>query len=247
MTILQYLQHPDLLKASSVITSSGNDVRGVYLILESSLFYPQGGGQPADQGKICVGKDVYNVFDVRNVDGEVRHYIDKDYFNRTQNRSVEIHVDEYRRDINTRYHSAGHLIAAIAENLSSEIVAMKGHQFPGEAYVEFSGVLADAENFMMQMKKVLNDKLNSNSPVVIKNLDAEQAEIIEKGLLYKVPKNENLRVCCIEGFTPTPCGGTHVKNLREIGPINIIKCKSKKGKTKIFYNLSKDKQTNTIN
>ena len=47
-----------------------------------------------------------------------------------------------------------------------------------------------------------------------------------------------MRVCHIKGQAPVPCGGTHVNNLGEIGPVDIIKCKSKKGKTKICYKLA---------
>ena len=47
----------------------------MYLVLNQSLFYPQGAGQRADQGKIITANACYEVFDVRNVDGEIRHYI----------------------------------------------------------------------------------------------------------------------------------------------------------------------------
>ncbi len=75
MTELMYIEHPDLFELSAQVTQHGSDAKGVYLVFNQSLFYPQGGGQPADQGKIITANTCYEVFDVRNVDGEVRHYL----------------------------------------------------------------------------------------------------------------------------------------------------------------------------
>ena len=237
MTELMYLQRPSLFETSAEITSTGSDDRGKYFILDHSLFYPQGGGQPADQGKIFTEKDVYGVVDVRKVDGEIRHYIDPDCPSDIHTGTVKMNIDKQRRDINTRYHSAGHLIAAIAEGLSPEIIAVKGHHFPGEAYVEFKGILPDAEVFANQLQTAINSKLSSQTAVIIEEFGAEKSAMLAESLPYEIPKSDSLRVCRIEGFTPAPCGGTHVKDLKEIGSIIIGRCRSKKGKTKVNYDV----------
>lgn len=237
MTNHMYLQHPKLFETSAIITSIDSDNKGWYLTLDRSLFYPQGGGQPADKGKILVDYNTHNIYDVRNIDGEIRHYIDLKYPIDIKNKSVEIFVDRQCRELNTRYHTAGHLIASIGEKLSSNIVAIKGHQFPSEAYVEFNGILSDTIAFMNQLKTEINNKLNCDVLVETKALNTKQIKVLAKNLPEPLQKNKILRVCHIEGFSPVPCGGTHVNNLKEIGSITILKCKSKKNKTNIFYEV----------
>lgn len=80
----------------------------MYLILNQSLFYPQGGGQPADQGKIITANACYEVFDVRNVDGEIRHYIIDNSAPTHSVEDVTIKIDKERRVLNSKYHTAGH-------------------------------------------------------------------------------------------------------------------------------------------
>ena len=54
MTQLMYLQDPSLFEVSATIQGAGVDKKGVYFTVNRSLFYPQGGGQPADKGKVLI-------------------------------------------------------------------------------------------------------------------------------------------------------------------------------------------------
>ena len=61
MTELMYTKHPDLFETKAQIIDHGNDSKGTYLVLNRSIFYPQGGGQPADQGEIIANHIVHKV------------------------------------------------------------------------------------------------------------------------------------------------------------------------------------------
>lgn len=242
MTELIYLDSPDQTKASVKIISKEQDDKGIYLIFDRSIFYPQGGGQPSDCGEIIFDKSniKYQICDVKNLNNEIRHYLNKDSLDDIKidiNTSATIKIDENRRLLNTQYHTAGHLIAAIAEKIDNKLTAIKGHQFPGEAYVELDGIIDDIENFQQNLESAVLTEINANKTVSTKNLNTEQVKIISEKLPYKLPKNKKLRVCHIEGLPAVPCGGTHVKSLKEIKNISIKKCRSKKGKSKIFYEI----------
>src|SRR3954471_19737900 len=74
-TVPLYMQDATLLEADSEVTSQGSDERGTWLILDRTVFHPQGGGQPADKGQLTVASED---FDVTHVawDGEsIRHYL----------------------------------------------------------------------------------------------------------------------------------------------------------------------------
>ena len=237
MTKLMYIEYPNLFEESAKILNYGHDSKSMYLVLDQTIFYPQGGGQPADQGEI-VSKDViYKVFDVRNVDNEVRHYIINNIEPTHLGGIVKMRVDEDRRWLNSRYHTSGHLIAAVVEKMLPELMAVKGHQFPNEAYVEFNGIADEMDVFLTKLSACLQDMVRSDVSVNTEILNPMDAvKVIEK-LPYEVPTDKPLRVCSIEGFPSVPCGGTHVEKLKDIFSLSIKKGKLKKGRTKVYYEV----------
>lgn len=237
MTKLMYIEYPDLFESTAQLTDCGCDSKGVYLVLSQSLFYPQGGGQPADQGEILATNVAYKVRDVRKVDNEVRHYIIDDSQTIHAGKSVRMVVDKDRRVLNSKYHTAGHLIAAVTEKISSELTAIKGHQFPGEAYVEFNGILRNPDAFLQELTATVENTITGHATVEIEELSPVDIATIAEALPYDLPKDKTFRVCHIKGFSPVPCGGTHVRTLKDIASLEIKKCKSKKGKTKIGYEV----------
>lgn len=238
MTHLMYTQTPTLFDLSATVQGNGHDTKGAYLIFDRSIFYPQGGGQPADQGTIILDNNTYFVCDVRQTEDEVRHYLVETPPLSTHNKAVTLRIDPKRRNLNTRYHTAGHLVAAVANALSSDITAVKGHQFPDEAYVSFEGTLLDVKAFLVSLEAKTQEHLAKETPVATRYLEEAEVDAFIKKLPYKLPTPKQLRVCDIKGISCDPCGGTHVQNLQNIGPITITHCKSKKGKTKIGYRLT---------
>lgn len=232
-----YNKYPNKFDAIAGIISYGQDEKGLYVLLSESLFYPQGGGQPSDQGEIIAKNIRHQVLGVRNIDGQIRHYITGVSNAIGAGDEVRLIVDEARRKINSKYHTAGHLLAAVTEKTFPELSAIKGHQFPGEAYVEFEGGVDDLDGFLNAVSKNLKNSIVGNSIVSTEEVCVEDLSRVMENLPKDFAKDKAIRVCHIEGFEPVPCGGTHVKALKEIAGLQIKKCKSKKGKTKIFYEV----------
>jgi alanyl-tRNA synthetase len=238
MTEPVYLWNGNLFETTAVVMSEGIDPRGKFVVLDRTLFYPQGGGQPADQGVIQIKDDCCQVIDVRYEGSEIRHYIQIDAMHLKMGSIATLAVNQARRLLNARYHTAGHLIAAIAEKLSlGDLTAIKGHHFPGEGYVEFQGMLENTELFQVQLQCALNQSIGSGGIVetIDWNVDAG-AQMLDKRQ-YKINTENKVRVCLIQGFEPIPCGGTHVRRLEQIGSVYLIKYKCKKGKMRISYEL----------
>lgn len=240
MTELLYIENPDLFETYAKVVARGGDSRGSYIILDRSIFYPQGGGQPADRGEIVYENDIINISNVRYEENEVRHYIgDGSSANsKLEGQTVEIAIDQKRRERNAKAHTAGHLIAAVSESISPVLKAVKGHHFPGEAYVEFNGAVQDLDLFESELKKALDLEIKRGADVRMYDLEGDAARQFIENLPYSMPQTRKLRVCEINGHPASPCGGTHVKNLEEIAAINIAKCKCKKGKTKVYYDIA---------
>ncbi len=138
MSAQLYLNNTYLFEHSTTISDFGVDEKGAYLLLQETIFYPQGGGQPSDQGTITVADAVIPVNYVRQIEQEIRHYMPSDISaSGLVNAAAEIKIDPARRLLNARYHTAAHLLSNIAEEMHSDLKAVKGHSFPGEGYVEF--------------------------------------------------------------------------------------------------------------
>ncbi|MCT7960710.1 hypothetical protein NG791_08505 [Laspinema sp. D1] len=182
--------------------------------LTTSLFHPQGGGQKADRGTI----EGIAVLHVVHNNGEIDHYVENiDSF--TLGQEVEIVVDEQWRLLNSKYHSAGHLIAALGEKLFPGIQAVAGHHWPGEARVEFTGDLPDTKQFQEAMIPALAEAIQADLPVRI---------------CGDPFKNRSIS---IGDFPAVPCGGTHPERLGVLEKVEISKIKIKQGKLRVSYSL----------
>ena len=183
--------------------------------LDETIFHPQGGGQPSDLGTIG-GIDVIKVTD--SPDGRIFHRLaEPPTF--AVGSEVELKVESVKRNLFTRLHSAGHLIAHIVEKNFPTLKAMQGHHFPGEARVEFG--FTDLPNI-----DELKTKLDSG---------------LASAILHAVPvvssMDETGRKITMGSFPVTPCGGTHVENLGQLGEV-IIRSVNKKGdRIRIGYNV----------
>ena len=100
--------HSDALECtSSVIGCSAQEDGRYRVILSSTLFHPKGGGQPSDRGTL----GAVNMLHAVQEGDEVAHYTDGP----VALGAVDLRVDATLRQLHTRYHSAGHLIAAVGE------------------------------------------------------------------------------------------------------------------------------------
>lgn len=234
MTELIYLNNQRMLECFAVIANIGSDDKGFYIILDKTIMYPQGGGQPADRGQIVIDDKIFVIKDVRYIDGKVKHYTNSNTENLSIGLKVKLVVDEDRRILNTKYHTAGHLISHIIENMHQNLKAVKGHQFPNEAYIEFMGtgiINIDEVNHQIRLS------VDSGGFVETKELDVEKDHHLLVDFRYESPKNKKLRICKIINYPPVPCGGTHVDNLAMLGKVAVTKAKPKNGRVKVSYIL----------
>lgn len=252
-TKLIYMDDQDLLEIESGIVDIQPTEDGrVNIILDGTIFYPQGGGQPYDQGTMTNNEVEFEVQEVRFHDGIVYHTgIYKTAAEFKIDNNVKCIIDAERRIFNSHEHSAGHLLGILVENLRPGFIATKGHHFPGECYVSFDGEVPEEERemFAKQMEDTMNAAIAAAIPVEIKFVEYSQLEELCDIIPLYVPRNKPCRIMriCFDKNSPEgmpkkpitmPCGGTHVKNLVELGRIKIKKISVKKGITKVSYECS---------
>jgi Ser-tRNA(Ala) deacylase AlaX len=228
--------------------------RDVALVLDQTLFYPQGGGQPSDTGYIfkikhqdtfhSVSTPHFRVKMVRLMDeGEIYHIgsfvnVADDGVTVQEQDQVVMQIDAVSRELHRRYHTAGHVISVAVRSFDlPDVQEIKGHHFPGEAYVEFQGTipkerLADIQTYC--------DKITSEGRRVQGSYPGSIEEMESKCLIIPnaVDVNNNkkiVRIVDVQGIGAYPCGGTHVDNTADLGKMTVKKISHSKGHTKISY------------
>jgi Ser-tRNA(Ala) deacylase AlaX len=236
MTKLEYLDDTYQFQSEAKVIEIKTTEKGIAVILDKTIFYPQGGGQPADNGKIVSDNAIFTVTDVRmDETGTVLHFGKFENGNFNNGDSVKLAIDIDRRKLNARLHSAGHLIdVAAAKTGLNWLKATKGYHFSDGPYVEYEGVIENPESYIPIVEKAANDLVEENMNVEIKEFSPEETKA--KGLY--APEGKSARTVNFHGHEEIGCGGTHVKNSSEIGKITIRKISSKKGNTRIAYSLS---------
>lgn len=235
-TKLTYLEDADKMRDTALIVAGKKDENGHYLLLDKTIFYPQGGGQPCDQGTLEVGLHIIPIHSVKRFQNEVRHYTDQDY-NFLATQEVTCILDAEIRALHSKLHTAGHLISNIVEGLYPEWRAVKGHHFPDQCYVEFScqnqTTDISIEMITTKIKQFIEDDLS----ISIECIEAKQLQNLCPNVPYHIPQDQPIRIMRIGDLPFSPCGGTHIKSLSQLEGLQLKKGKVKKGTIKLSYTL----------
>lgn len=215
-TTLNYFDDSYVFSGSAVVTSQGNDDFGAFVILDCTLFHPQGGGQPFDVGSIEVNDTCAEVVAVKWVQGEVRHYLKTTQAD-LLGKKVLLTVDETKRRQHARLHSGGHILSLAVETIYPQLKATKGHHFPDGPYVEFTRGEKEYANVDLQL---VNDQVK---------------DLVAQNLPFSSVLEGETRMVRFGSFAFQPCGGTHVRNTSELFGIVATHQKQKGNILKIKY------------
>ena len=239
-TDLKYLDDTYADTGEAVVLRVGRDERGPYIVLDQTIFYPQGGGQPSDVGSIQADDLVINVSFVGFSEGQVLHYIAEEPsdLDGLVGRACELRLDKAKRLKHARLHTAGHLIAGIIDSQRGAMRATKGFHFEEGPYVEFQGEPdGEADTFLATLQEKINLLIAEDPRVTAALVSHDELKQRCWSVPTNLPEDKPLRTITIESLEPSPCGGTHVHNLSELGTLSVLKMKKRKGATKISYRV----------
>jgi alanyl-tRNA synthetase len=139
--------------------------------------------------------------------------------------------------LNSKAHSAGHILQAVVEKLNIGLKAVKGYHFPDGSFVQFAGPKPlNVGDLIKSVNARLSMILTEDYNVEIKMVSFDEISLICPDLPYSLPEGKPLRVvkiCSIGNYVP--CGGTHIAHLRDINKIEVAKIKVKDGDVRINY------------
>ncbi|MDP6993381.1 MAG: alanyl-tRNA editing protein [Woeseiaceae bacterium] len=221
-----------LRECEGTVTDSGDNS----IVLDRTVFYPMGGGQPGDTGTIEWEGGSAEIIDTRyGEDGSIRHLTGEDSALPTAGTAVRAVLDWDRRYLHMRMHTAMHLLGSILQYgvTGGNISAAKSRlDFDMEETVDKEAVGAALTAL------VAADHPVSCRWITDEELDA-QPELV-RTMSVKPPKGAGkVRLLEIEGVDLQPCGGTHLKSTAEVGNVSIGKVE-KKGRRNRRVNILLD-------
>jgi len=206
------------------------------LILDKTVFYPMGGGQPTDQGTLVGDGWIGKVYQVLMKEGEIGHFVESDTVPAV---GLSVHgvIDWDRRYKNMKVHTAGHVIdfALYQLGYSPKLLSPLKGDHGKKPYIVYVGIVDH------DITKELQDK---SSEVIADAIALETAFVpladLEKDAIYLqpgLPTNKPLRKLTLVGVGSVADGGTQVKNTSEVGEVTITLVKQGEGNTTVEYKV----------
>ena len=203
------------------------DTGKCYVILDRTAFFPEGGGQLSDTGVIITGDgNSIRVYDVQNVDGSVRHYIDGTI---SADERITGKIDAGQRFSRMQNHGAEHLLCGlIHRRFGYENVGF--HMSEEGVTFDVDGPLTGED--IRDIERMANEAVFKNVPVTVSFPTEEEAKRTE--YRSKLDTFEDIRLVTIEGYDVCACCAPHVAFTGQLGVIKILSHMPHRGGMRLF-------------
>ena len=230
-----YYRHPLVTEARTTITGAWQVEGHVHLTLAETIFYPEGGGQPADRGWID-DQPVLHVFTEEMEDGQENVRVINVLGSHPGSEEVRCRLDIDTRRHHMQHHSAQHLLSAIA--LADNEWRTVGFHL-GEEYATIDFSCEEwTEAQLRSLEQAANERIWQNLPVQTHVLDRKQrTDLLQANLRVRghLPDEDHLRLVEIPGLDCSPCCGTHVAFLGQIGLVKIVRTERIRQTLRLFF------------
>ncbi len=221
-----YYDDPYLKRLETRVEALQAAPRGSWICTDRTIFYPGGGGQPADTGTLN-GNPVEQI----KTEAETIWHFVPDFAGKTGD-PVQLELDFARRLYMMQQHSGQHLLSHVLDGfgLHTESVHL------GESYtaIEVSGGFPD-ETQQQDIQRRANTLIRNNLPIRIHMADRESIQHFP--LRKEAGMRDTFRVVEIDGLDFSACGGTHVKQTSEIGLILCEGVEKIRGRARLHFKI----------
>jgi alanyl-tRNA synthetase len=206
--------------------ATGEDAGRPWAVLDDTLLYPEGGGQPSDTGSLAG----VAVLDVRRVGGEIRHSLASS----VPEGPACLRLDWARRFDHMQQHTGQHLLTAVAaDRLGWETTAF--HLGPDTCDVELAVASIPAAE-AARLEELVASEVRAARPVRTRRVNVEEMQglpVRTRGL----PEGHagDVRLVEIEGVDLNTCGGTHLLSTAEIEVLKLLGTERLRGGTRLSF------------
>jgi len=203
------------------------EIVGSGVVLDQTVFYPGGGGQPCDTGTLEWDGEISEVSEVSRINSKLVHQVTGEipYIGQI----VVAKISWEKRYQLMRTHTALHILCGVVwRDYSAQVTG--GNMTPLRARMDFE--LAEmSSGFASEMETLVNKEVKSERDIKVSNLPRIEAFKIPDLIRMKInklpPAIEEVRIVDISGLDLQADGGTHVNNTREVGKIRVVGHESK--------------------
>ncbi len=223
MTDLLYQTDGYLREFEAIVT----EVVGDGVVLDRTAFYPGGGGQPNDVGRLLADGGEWEVVKVGRSEGRVVHRLNREP--PPVGTPVRGILDWERRYALMRTHTAMHILCGVIwRDYGASVTGGKMEPLRGRMDFEFERMRRELVD---EIEEKINVEVAAARPIHVRILPREEAfqipDLIRTKINLLPPHITQVRVVEIEGLDLQADGGTHVANTSEVGPLRIVDYKSK--------------------
>jgi alanyl-tRNA synthetase len=221
-----YEREPFLRVLETDVAHVGQEHGRPFVVLADTILYPEGGGQPADRGRIAG----VAVEDVRTVESEIRHYL----AGPPPAGRVQVELDWTRRFSHMQQHTGQHLLTAMAEQ------QFGWHTTAFHLGDQVSDIELDtakiAQEPLATLEEAVAAEIRAARPVTTRRVSVtEYAALPVRTRGLPEGFSGDIRLVEIAGIDLNTCGGTHVRSTAEIEALKLLGTEAMRGGTRLVY------------
>jgi misacylated tRNA(Ala) deacylase len=224
--------YADRIEAAVVASTEGADGQGAHVVLDRTVFYPGGGGQPADRGLLLRAADgrSWTVRSARKDGAGIVHELEpEDGEPPAVGDRIEVELEWARRHLLMRTHTALHALCGVVwRDYGAQVTG--GNMEPGSGRMDFEFERMNAD-LVGSIEATVNAELAQGRAIRVNVLPRDEAFAIPDLIRTKVnllpPGIAEIRTIEIVGLDLQADGGTHVANTSEVGSIRVTGYESK--------------------
>ena len=207
-------------------------VLGTYennIILDQTIFYPEGGGQPSDIGYLEIRGEEIKVLHAEKVNNTVLHRVAEEDIEKVHPYKGQVitgQIDISRRMALTRNHTATHLIVAAARKILGDHIWQAGAQKGvKKSRIDLTHYKRIEPEELQEIELLANKFVMENRPVLTNWMARAEAEKKYGFILYQggIVPGMDIRTVLVDGVDVQACAGTHCNQTGDIGLIKITK------------------------
>jgi alanyl-tRNA synthetase len=194
------------------------------VVLDTTTFYAESGGQVADQGQLVNETTLLEVRDVKKGPNQQHfHHVSVSYGQVHVGDVLETRIDQVKRQLTAKNHSSLHLLQSSLIQVLGKDVHQQG-SFVSHEYgrFDFSYHTKVSETELQQIESIVNRYIEESSPGTIKLMPIEKAKKSGAISPFDEKYGDVVRVVSFGSVSKEFCGGTHVSNTSDIGVFVIV-------------------------
>ncbi len=203
------------------VAADGDEIS---IITDTTSFYAEGGGQIGDSGFFQAEMAKIEVVQTKKLPDGTTYHIGKVIEGILKSgESVKLQPDLLRKEATARNHTATHLLHAALKKVLGEHVNQAGSQVaPDRLRFDFSHFAALSAAQLREIETAVNETIFTAREVAIIETSQSAAKEMGAMALFGEKYGDRVRVVCIDDVSKELCGGTHVKNIAQIGCFKIV-------------------------